>query len=49
MASRFAEIDEYGIQDLMDCSENENTRKSTSYWLNVFRKFGQPQGTSDSA
>ena len=39
MAFRFAEVDESGIQDLMVSTENENTGKSTNYWLNVFQKW----------
>ena len=33
------EIDENGIQDLMVSIENENPKKSTNYWLNVFQKW----------
>ena len=39
MASRFAEVDENGIIDLMFSIENENTRKSTNFWINVFQKW----------
>ena len=38
MASQFADVDKNGIQDLMVSSENENTRKSTNSWLNIFQK-----------
>ena len=43
MASRFAEVDENGIQDLMVSGKNENTRKRTIYWLNVFHKWAAPR------
>ena len=39
MASRFAEVDENGIQDLIVSSENETLEKRTNYWLNVFQKW----------
>ena len=34
MASRFEKVDE----KLKDKSENENTKNSTEYWKNVFKK-----------
>jgi len=39
MASRFEIVDEEYIEELKDKSENENTRKSTGYWKNVFKKW----------
>ena len=39
MASRFEIVDEKYIEELKDKSENENTRKSTEYWKNVFKKW----------
>ena len=39
MASRFGEVYENGMQDLMVSVENENSRKSTKYYLNVFQKW----------
>ena len=39
MASRFEMVDEEYIEELKDKSENENTRKSTEYWKNVFKKW----------
>ena len=41
MASRFAEIlvDQKGIINLMFSNENENTRKNTKYWINMFQKW----------
>ena len=39
MASRFEMVDEKYIEELKDKSENENTRKSTEYWKNVFKKW----------
>ena len=38
MASRFEIVDKEYIEELKDKSENENTRKSTEYWKNVFKK-----------
>lgn len=39
MVSRFEIVDEKYIEELKDMSENENTRKSTEYWKNVFKKW----------
>ena len=39
MASRFETVDEKYIEELKDKSENENTRKNTEYWKNVFKKW----------
>ena len=39
MASRFEIVDEEYIEELKDKSEKENTRKSTEYWKNVFKKW----------
>lgn len=39
MASRFEIVDEKYIEELKDRSENENTKKSTEYWKNVFKKW----------
>ena len=39
MASRFEIVDEKYIEELKDKSENENTKKSTEYWKNVFKKW----------
>lgn len=39
MASRFLEVDEQFIEELKEMSENENTKKSTEYWKNVFKKW----------
>ena len=39
MASRFEIVDKKYIEELKDKSENENTRKSTEYWKNVFKKW----------
>ena len=39
MASRFETVDEEYIEELKDKSENENTRESTEYWKNVFKKW----------
>ncbi|PFX20808.1 hypothetical protein AWC38_SpisGene14732 [Stylophora pistillata] len=39
MASRFEIVDEEYIEELKDKSENENTRKSTEYWKNLFKKW----------
>lgn len=39
MASRLEIVDEKYIEELKDKSENENTKKSTEYWKNVFKKW----------
>ena len=39
MASRFEIVDEEYIEELKDNSENENTKKSTECWKNVFKKW----------
>ena len=39
MASRCEIVDEEYINELKDKSENENTRKITEYWKDVFRKW----------
>ena len=39
MASRFEIVDQQYIQELKEKSENENTKKSTEYWKNVFKKW----------
>ena len=39
MASCFEIVDEEYIEELKDKSNNKNTRKSTEYWKNVFKKW----------
>ena len=39
MASHFEIVDEEYIEELKENSENENTKKSTKYWKNVFEKW----------
>lgn len=39
MTSRFEIFDEEYVEELKDKSENENRRKSTEYWKNVFKKW----------
>ena len=39
MASRFEIVDQQYIQELKEKTENENTKKSTEYWKNVFKKW----------
>ena len=39
MASCFEIVDEEYIEELKDNNENENTKKSTGYWKNVFKKW----------
>ena len=39
MASRFEIIDKEYIEELKDKSENENTKNSTEWWKNVFKKW----------
>ena len=44
MASRFAIVDEEGLDELKELSENENTKKSTEQWKNVFVKWAIERG-----
>jgi len=44
MASRFGKVDEEGINELKELSENENTKKSTEQWKNVFVKWATERG-----
>ena len=39
MASRFEMVDEEYIEELKDKSENGNTKNSTEWWENVFKKW----------
>ena len=39
MASRFEKVDNEFIEELKEMSENENTKKSTEYCKNVFKKW----------
>ena len=39
MASRFEIVDEEYIEELKVKSEDENTKKITEYWKNVFKKW----------
>ena len=39
MASRFEIDNEEYIEELKDKSENENTKNSTEWWENVFKKW----------
>ena len=39
MALRFEIVDQQYIQELKEKSENENTKRSTEYWKNVFKKW----------
>ena len=45
---RFTEVDENVIQDLTVSSENENTKKSTNYWLNVIQKWAAGSEVEES-
>ena len=44
MASRFGIVDEEGIEELKELSENENTKKSTEQWKNVYVKWATERG-----
>ena len=44
MASRFGKVDEEGLNELKELSENENTKKSTEQWKNVFVKWATERG-----
>ena len=39
MASRFEQVDDEVIEELKEKSENENIKKSTEHWKNVFVKW----------
>ena len=39
MAPRFEKVDDEFIEELKEMSENDNTKKSTEYWKNVFKKW----------
>ena len=39
MVSRFEIVDQEYIEELKDKSENENTKNSTEWWKNVFKKW----------
>ena len=39
LASRFEIVDEECIEESKDKSENENMKKRTEYWKNVFKKW----------
>ena len=39
----FEIVDEKHIEELKNKSENENTKKSTEYWKNVFKKWANEQ------
>ena len=39
MVSRLEIVDEKYIKELKDKSKNKNTRKSTEYWKNIFKKW----------
>jgi len=44
MASRFGKVDEEDINELKELRENENTKKSTEQWKNVFVKWATERG-----
>ena len=44
MASRFGIVDEEGIEELKELSENKNTKKSTEQWKNIFVKWATERG-----
>ena len=39
MVSRFEIVDQEYIEELKDKSENENTKNSTEWWENLFKKW----------
>ena len=44
MASRFGIVDEEGIDELKELSENKNMKKSTEQWKNIFVKWATERG-----
>ena len=45
MVSRFGIVDEEGLDQLKQLSKNENTKKSTEQWKNVFAKWASERGS----
>ena len=48
MASRFIEADSDLIQELKTSSEISNTRKSTHFWVGVFKKWAAFRSVGES-
>lgn len=48
MASRFEIVNEKYIQELKEKSRNENTKKSTGYWKNVFKRWASERNLQPS-
>ena len=44
MAERFPDFEIQESQELKENSEKQNTKKSTSTWLNVWDQLGRKQG-----
>ena len=44
MAPRFGIVNEESIDELKELSENENMKKSTEQWKNVFKKWATERG-----
>ena len=44
MASRFVEANEEFIEELINASENKNTKRSTEYWTNIFHQWAKTSG-----
>ena len=47
MASRFAEADEEFNEESGNTSENENTKRSTDYWTNIFQLWAKTRGENE--
>ena len=47
MASRFLETDEEFIEELRNTSENENTKRITDYWTNIFQQWAKTRGKNE--
>ena len=47
MASRFVEADEEFIEELRNTSENKNSKRSTDYWTNIFKKWAKTRGKNE--
>ena len=48
MASCFKIVDEEYIEELKDKSENENTKNSTGWWKNVFKKWANERNLQEN-
>ena len=48
MESRFEIVSEEYIEELKDKSENDNTKNSTEWWKNVFKKWANERNLQEN-